>query len=43
MSYDNQENHDDYNGDHDNKYDQGYEDQGRGDDYGGSVLKISEF
>ncbi|CAI2344336.1 unnamed protein product [Caenorhabditis sp. 36 PRJEB53466] len=35
MSNENQENYDDYNGDHDNKYDQNYEDQGRGDDYGG--------
>ncbi|EFP07631.1 CRE-TCER-1 protein [Caenorhabditis remanei] len=35
MSHENQENYDDYGGDQDNKYDQQYEEQGRGDDYGG--------
>uniref|UniRef100_A0A8R1DFU3 Transcription elongation regulator 1 n=1 Tax=Caenorhabditis japonica TaxID=281687 RepID=A0A8R1DFU3_CAEJA len=35
MSHENQENYDDYPGDQDNKYEQPYEDQGRGDDYNG--------
>ncbi|CAP30403.2 Protein CBR-TCER-1 [Caenorhabditis briggsae] len=34
MSHENQENYDDYNDDQDNKYDQPYDDQSRGDDYG---------
>ncbi|CCD73720.1 WW domain-containing protein [Caenorhabditis elegans] len=35
MSHENQENYDDYNGDHDNKYDQQYDESSRGDDFGG--------